>query len=242
MVPKCSFYAVQTSLPLMEAHLREKLGIPRLNQHMSHPCQSYLPKLLAKSSAKLMYNNMKTLCDRMVTIYMILDKGSDGNDSTLPKLLCWYNESKDEVMTQLIDVDTSKDCSSHVAKSVKNSFKKTLKIIPGNPNLIIHGCTTGSGGGGTLKLLERELRWELASFPNVTVPRNYVVASCSLHNIQTCFCNVILIVFGLGGLKKGTKDTYGNINVMQLLHGVYNIQNWIPNQLLKKHGRNVWRE
>ena len=53
--------------------------------------------------------------------------------------------------------------------------------------------------------------------------QHYLVATCSLHNIQTAFCNAVQEVLGEGGHD----DNRGfNMNVMQLLHGAYNIQNW----------------
>ena len=84
--------------------------------------------------------------------------------------------------------------------------------------------------GGTLESLARELR-----ALRVTVEADYRVGSCALHNIQTCLRNTIQDVFGEGG-----KDINGNfkVNAMQLLHGLYNLVNYIKNDVLKR----MWEE
>ena len=69
----------------------------------------------------------------------------------------------------LIDVDESQDSSEQVAKAVRNSLEKILKMIPGNSHIVIHGVKTDSGGGGTLKSLERALRKELSKNAQVTI-------------------------------------------------------------------------
>ena len=60
---------------------------------------------------------------------------------------------------------------------------------------------------------------------------HYLVASCALHNLQTCLRNAIINVMGEGG-----KDDNGEyvMNCMQMLHGAYNIQNWEEHDKLKE--------
>ncbi len=50
-----------------------------------------------------------------------------------------------------------------------------------------------------------------------------MMATCTLHNLQTCLRNAVCNVLGDGG-----KDDDGEYkkNVMQMLHGAYNIQNY----------------
>ena len=58
----------------------------------------------------------------------------------------------------------------------------------------------------------------------------YLVSTCSLHNLQTMLRNAVVIVLGDGG-----QDENGHyvMNVMQMLHGAYNIQNYHNNEELK---------
>ena len=71
-----------------------------------------------------------------------------------------------------------------------------------NLRLIIHGVTNDSGGEGTLESLAGKLR----SDPNLTCAKDFVFASCSLHNLQTALRNGIKDVVGEGGKKAGTNE------------------------------------
>ena len=51
----------------------------------------------------------------------------------------------------------------------------------------------------------------------------YLVVSCLLHSIQTGSRNGVELVLGEGKLDDNMK---GKINAIQLLHGVYSLQNW----------------
>lgn len=56
------------------------------------------------------------------------------------------------------------------------------------------GHTTDSGGGGPLESL----------FMQDILGPEYIVASCSLHNLQTILRNTIIDVLGDGGKTKRT--------------------------------------
>ena len=58
----------------------------------------------------------------------------------------------------------------------------------------------------------------------------YMVISCCLHNLQTVLRNGVQMVLGEGGLDD---DKNGKLNAIQLLHGVYDIQNWYKHDELK---------
>ena len=51
----------------------------------------------------------------------------------------------------------------------------------------------------------------------------YLVTTCALHNLQTCLRNSVVNVLGEGGMKDKGEPL---MNVMQMLHGAYNLQNW----------------
>ena len=142
-----------------------------------------------------------------MVVYLSCDKGNGKSHlSTLPKILSWYDSSVGKVKSFLIDVDTTKKKSSDVAKSVTNSISKLTLMMP-NTKIVIAGCTTDSGGGGTLHYFERELRREIATTPYVFMSEEYFVGSCALHNLQTCFRNIFETVIGLGGaIELGQKN------------------------------------
>ena len=92
--------------------------------------------------------------------------------------------------------------------------------------LRILGHTTDSGGGGTLESLLSELQERVEDL----LEEEYIVASCSLHNLQTALRNAIIDVLGEGGKLKGRNEF--KKNAMQLLHGTYNLRNYLPQPFL----------
>ena len=52
---------------------------------------------------------------------------------------------------------------------------------------------------------------------------HYLVGTCTLHNLQTGLRNAVEAVFGESGQNE--KGEY-HMNVMQMIYGAYNIQNW----------------
>ena len=81
--------------------------------------------------------------------------------------------------------------------------------------------------GGTLFALAKHIR------DNNLNHSHYLVASCTLHNIQTALRNAVVNVLGDGGMEDGEFK----MNVMQMLHGSYNIQNWHEIEELKE----IWK-
>ena len=59
---------------------------------------------------------------------------------------------------------------------------------------------------------------------------NYLISSCTLHNLQTALRNAVRNVLGDGGMCNGEHK----LNMMQILHGCYNIQNWHETEELKE--------
>ena len=82
--------------------------------------------------------------------------------------------------------------------------------------LKLRGQCTDSGGGGTLFALARKLNEFNMQH------EHYLIASCTLHNLQTALRNAVINVLG----DRGTIDGEHKLNMMQMLHGCYNLQNW----------------
>lgn len=50
----------------------------------------------------------------------------------------------------------------------------------------------------------------------------YLISSCTLHNLKNDLRNTVINVLG----ERGTEDGDHKMNVMQMLHGCFNLQNW----------------
>lgn len=79
------------------------------------------------------------------------------------------------------------------------------------------GQYTDSGGGGTLFALAKLIE------ANNMKGNNYLIGSCTLHNIQTALRNDVINVLGEGGTDD--RGEY-RMNVMQLLHCACNLKHW----------------
>jgi hypothetical protein len=157
-------------------------------------------------------------------VLLTCNKGPNGN---FVKDLSWYNEKEGRVQVFNLDNDkvggTSRDC----ALAIKHSMYKFY----GNDDEAKHsiwGQCRDSGGGGTGHSFSSELKNEELTIENNEV---YLVSFCTLHCIQLSLGTPLKAVLGEGGMTgKGTFRA----TAMQLLHGVYNLQD--------NHEREEWQE
>ena len=121
----------------------------------------------------------------------------------------------------LIDCNMTDEEEKYVVDAITHSVKR---IFLSDIDVVIQGQCTDSGGGSTKYVLKQDFDQH-----NI-VSENYLVSTCSLHNLQTCLRNSVVMVLGEGG-----KDESGNysMTVMQMLHGAYNLQNWQEDDELK---------
>jgi len=99
------------------------------------------------------------------------------------------------------------------------------RLLPELLEICIKGQCTDSGGGGTKFALAKALDERHIS------AQNYLVTTCALHNLQTCLRNAVVNVLGEGGMNDKGEPL---MNVMQMLHGAYNLQNWQEDEELKQ--------
>jgi hypothetical protein len=130
------------------------------------------------------------------------------------KILSWYDQKTTCVVKQLLDIDASEGTTDDCGDAIAASLKKI-------ENVQLQGQATDSGGGGVLDGLHSALLNRQLTRPE------YVVASCSLHNLQLSIANPIKQTMGEGGLEKK--------NVMQLLHSIYDLQESMDKELWKLH-------
>ena len=88
----------------------------------------------------------------------------------------------------------------------------------------MRGQCTDSGGGGTLFTLANKMKQYKLQH------EHYLIASCTLHNLQTGLHNTVINVLGNGGMIDGDYK----LNMMQMLHGCHNLQNWLEVKEMKE--------
>jgi hypothetical protein len=179
----------------------------------SFPSETYLRDMLFTSAAEVILQLSHKLRD-IQTVFIACDKGNKRGVSHFVKILSWYDRKTMSVTKQLLDIDASEGLTEDCANAIMFSLKKVGGIK-------LQGQCTDSGGGGVLDGLHRAIAQR-------QLCRNgYLVASCSLHNLQLSVANPIKQLLGDGGLEKK--------NVMQLLHSIYDLQDSLGNEVWNVH-------
>jgi hypothetical protein len=135
-------------------------------------------------------------------VYLSCDKGNKKGVGHFVKILSWLDSSSSRVLKQCLDIDGSEGTTDQCANAIRASLLKVSVTK-------LSGQTTDSGGGGVLDGLAAALASRTLCVPN------YLVASCSLHNLQLTITKPIKDTMGEGGLEKR--------NIMQLLHSLYDL-------------------
>jgi hypothetical protein len=179
----------------------------------SFPSETYLREMLFSCAAECVLQLGHKL-HRIRTVFLSCDKGNKSGIGHFVKFLSWYDAKTTMVVKQLLDIDASEGLTDDCADAIVASLKKIGGIR-------LQGQTTDSGGGGVLDGLHRALEQRQLCRPG------YLVASCSLHNLQLSVANPIKQTMGEGALEKK--------NVMQLIHSVYDLQECLDNEVWKVH-------
>jgi hypothetical protein len=174
----------------------------------SFPSETYLRDLMYDFAAE----NVLELGQKILgkPVFLSCDKGNKKGVGHFVKVLSWFNDGY--VQKQVLDIDASEGNTDQCAIAIQASL---LKV-----NLhVLQGQCTDSGGGGVLD----DLASALSKFG--LCDTNYLVSSCSLHNLQLTIAKPIKETMGEGGLDKR--------NVMQLLHTVYDLQESVCQEVWK---------
>ena len=113
----------------------------------------------------------------------------------------------------MIDCDCVDEDTQEIVDGIKHSL---LRFFQDDLTKLIGQCTD-SGGGGTKKALKRALEEA-----NLLSGDGYLLATCCLHNLQTALRVAVENVLGEGGMD----STCIKMNLMQMIHGAYDIQNY----------------
>ena len=140
-------------------------------------------KRVIEDQATVDYAKFVSMLNKNPNAYISADKSNSekfgSSKATLPKLLTFTDIVTRTIITFLLDCDGAGDDSEDVSKAITHRIKK-LQCMMSVP-LILRGQSTDSGGGGTLESLAKDLK----SNNSLMFADAYLVASCSLHNLQT---------------------------------------------------------
>ena len=108
---------------------------------------------------------------------------------------------------------------SSIHQSIRKFFNLTRIITDDTPTKLRGQCSN-SGGGGTLCTFTNQIKLHNIQH------HNYLISSCTLHNLQTALQNAVVNVLG----DRELEDSEYKLNIMQVLNGCYNIKNWHESQ------------
>ena len=223
LVPQCGHSGVAATLPFMIGSLFANAGLKfDVNEIVnSQPSDKKIQKCVEQNAVNTMIRTRDSI-RRNPNIYVSADKGNKKGNKNLAKFVCWYDTEDNEVKIFLLDVDCTDEHTDDIADALTHSLQRLLPI---NLQIKIRGQCTDSGGGGTKFALAKALE------QRDIVHETYLVSTCSLHNLQTCLRNAVVNVLGEGGMNEKNEPL---MNVMQMLHGAYNLQNWQEDGELKQ--------
>ena len=236
LVPQCGYAGISTILPILMSTILMNCGIQIDAEKIiaSLPSPQYLQTSVTNYAVETAIL-VRSSIEKNPNVYLSCDKGNKKGNKNLAKFLCWYDVNKKRVRTFLIDVCCVDEDTTDIFQGVYHSIKRFFDADDGNTNadlLKLRGQCTDSGGGGTLYALANKIK-------EYNMQHNsYLISSCTLHNIQTALRNAVINVLGDGGMEDGEFK----LNVMQMLHGCYNIQNYHESDELKEIWKYITKE
>ena len=114
-------------------------------------------------------------------VYLACDKGNKKGNKNLAKFCCRYYKKERKVCTFLIDVDCVDEDTADIFAGIHHSIKRFFDTYDDEEEVSIkfRGQCTDSGGGGTLFALAKAMK------QHNLMHENNMIASCTLHNLQT---------------------------------------------------------
>ena len=107
-------------------------------------------------------------------VYISSDKGNNRGNAKLAKCVCWYNIESKKAKPFLLDVDCAdEDTYSNFDASV-HLFNRIFEYHP----IKLRGQCNDSGDGRTKYTFARAVHAKGMTY------EHYLVATCSLHNLQ----------------------------------------------------------
>ena len=212
--PQLGLSGLATLIPIINASLLADANIPVNVEEMvnSMPSDKALLSMVTKQAAESLLLAKRSIMKNPF-VYLACDKGNKKGNKMLAKFVCWYCIDEKKVKTYMIDCDCVDEDTQEIVDGIKHSL---LRFFQDDLTKLIGQCTD-SGGGGTKKALKRALEEA-----NLLSGDGYLLATCCLHNLQTALRVAVENVLGEGGMD----STCIKMNLMQMIHGAYNIQNY----------------
>eukprot|EP00957_Ditylum_brightwellii_P076192 5791584-Ditylum_brightwellii.AAC.1 len=145
-------------------------------------------------------------------VYSATDTGNKFGNKALSNFCCWYCP-KSKSQTYMLDCD----CVDKSTEDIFSGLHHSLTRFFDETSVQLHGqCTDSSGGGAKFALAAKVKRVLMQG-------DLYLISTCTLYNVQTALHDAVEHILG-----EGSQDENGDykMNVMQMLHGAYNLQNW----------------
>jgi hypothetical protein len=230
MMPQGSQKAMESVLLLSKADVLADANVNIRNFDDisgSTPSASKISEWVYNGAADSKFLASQEILSKKCKVYLICDKGAlKTANAHFVKLIAWCNIEEGRIKIFDLDADDSDGTSEQCAEVLKHSiFSFFGPNDEGYVSARLNGQTTDSGGGGTLKSLHQYLEKQ-----NLCVDGDdYLVGPCTLHCLQLILFNAIVTLLGKGG-KKNEQEYCAP--AMQLLHGLYSIQDY--------HDRTEW--
>jgi hypothetical protein len=212
--PQTSLDSMALLIPMSYAALFANANIPVQPKCLaaSAPSASALIGMIDKVATDAMFCALNEINTEQSRVFLICDKGPRGN---FVKIIAYYSKKEQRVKTFNVDNDevggTSEDCATAIKHSMVKLFGEANAVS------ILWGQCTDSGGGGTGKSFFKALQDE-----RLTVnPEQYMTSYCTLHCLQLTLAVPAKTILGEGGM---TGKGLFRENSLQLLHGLYNLQ------------------
>ena len=228
-VPQCGYSGLATVYPLLLSSFFQNAGITVDADKIvsSLPSDDSIKQAVTEYAVDTAILMQASILENP-HVYLACDKGNKKGNKNLAKFFCWYCKKDRKVRTFLIDVDCVDEDTADIFAGIHHSIKRFFESNDGEDvSIKFRGQCTDSGGGGTLFALAKVMK------QHNLMHECYVITSCTLHNLQTALRNAVVNVLGDGGLNDGEIK----MNMMQMLHGCYNIQNWHESNELK----DIWQ-
>ena len=220
--PQLSLDAAESTIGLAMAYTLNELSIEDVSPQQiatATPSIYAIRREATMGAAHSHYLSRKSVLEEGSHLFFSCDKGASGDFIKKP---AHYNFTKKKVVTFLLDCDQSDGSSKDCALNVEYSMKK-FKAGLDDDRLLLYGCTTDSGGGGT----GISFRDALVAKKGITCDiTKYLISFCTIHILNLCLSNPIELLMGTGGLltdSEGKEAGYIK-NLLQALHGLYDLE------------------
>ena len=215
LAPQQSLESLELTLGLFTNYILYELNIDVSPEQISRttPSTNTLREIIKNgATSSIFLFSEQILNDGDSLLHMACDKGG----GRFIKVINRWDPIRKRIVSFTIDTDNCEETSEECARGVEFSIRR-LQAGTTNENdlkkLVLYGCTTDSGGGGT----GHSFKDALLKKQNVTCQEEeYLIGFCVMHILQLTLSTPMKSLMGEGGL--------GLRNLLQLLHSLYDFE------------------